>query len=643
MADKYSTIQQHQPLRVPQSFDKQARALIIQLDEIFDDIYKRFGRLKPSDFGSQLQELVLIEGDDGKYVSVKQTVDGIETDIQEGLAGKISKTSQYTTAESIVTAAESYTNGQLTNYYTKIETATEVSTAIGNALGDYYTKTETASQISTSITNALGDYYTKTETASQISTSISSALGNYYTKTETASQISTSLTTALGNYYTKTETASQISTSIGTALGDYYTKTETATQISTSIGTALGDYYTKTETASQITTSIGTALGDYYTKTETATQISSAIGTALGDYSTSVQTATEISNMVSAVSQKPIFSTSTAYAVGDIVVYNEKLYRFTAAHSAGDWNSQQVEEVGVNYEYSTTSQTSSMINAAVSDCYGKVSGITINSSGVDITGSKYVKVAAGNTGYWKYDEKGLTEYDNNNAAKLQIGSYANATSGILAGIYAAEAVTFNGWGAVTNGIVFRATNNSATKEIGFGIGKTGNTTWISFAPFDDEEINLGSASKKWDTIYGKFLSISKSGAFYDGISVSGSSTFGNSSADNVHFYSTATFDEDLYYTTLIQSSSREIKHDITPMQSFGDKIDQLQTVSFVYDNDPNEKTRYGLIYEDTMEVFPEICTTNEASKAINYIELIPMIVKEIQDLRSRVSTIEGGN
>ena len=45
--------------------------------------------------------------------------------------------------------------------------------------------------------------------------------------------------------------------------------------------------------------------------------------------------------------------------------------------------------------YSTTSQTASAISAAVGDCYGKVSGITITSSGIDISGSQYVKIASG--------------------------------------------------------------------------------------------------------------------------------------------------------------------------------------------------------------------------------------------------------
>ena len=96
----------------------------------------------------------------------------------------------------------------------------------------------------------------------------------------------------------------------------------------------------------------------------------------------------------------------------------------------------------------------------------------------------------------------------------------------------------------------------------------------------------------------------------------------------------------IYYATLNQNSSKDIKHNIKPIESVGGKIDKLEPVTFVYDSDPGERTRMGLIYEDTVEVMPEICTNNEGNKAINYVELIPALLKEIQDLRSRVKTLE---
>ena len=51
----YSTIQQYQPLRVPQGWERQEKALIVQLEEIFDDIYRRFGRLKLSDMSKDFR------------------------------------------------------------------------------------------------------------------------------------------------------------------------------------------------------------------------------------------------------------------------------------------------------------------------------------------------------------------------------------------------------------------------------------------------------------------------------------------------------------------------------------------------------------------------------------------------------------
>jgi hypothetical protein len=108
----------------------------------------------------------------------------------------------------------------------------------------------------------------------------------------------------------------------------------------------------------------------------------------------------------------------------------------------------------------------------------------------------------------------------------------------------------------------------------------------------------------------------------------------------IHFPLATYFDNPLYYTSLVQQSTKDIKHDIQEMDDMGEKIDSLSPVSFVYDNDPDEQRRYGLIYEDTEPVMPEICTGDEENKAINYVELIPVLLKEIQMLRQRVKALE---
>ena len=98
--------------------------------------------------------------------------------------------------------------------------------------------------------------------------------------------------------------------------------------------------------------------------------------------------------------------------------------------------------------------------------------------------------------------------------------------------------------------------------------------------------------------------------------------------------------EVLHYISLVQESSRDVKHDIQDMESAGDRLDQLRPVTYIYNNDPEEKKRQGLIYEEAIEVMPEICTENDSEKAVNYMELVPILLKEIQDLRARVKALE---
>ena len=101
MADKYSTIQQHQPLRVPSSFDKQGRALIVQLDEIFDDIYRRFGRLRIEDMGKTFRKR--IEDDEGNISQIIQEIGQIVIEV----ADKYSKVSGITIESAGITISGS--------------------------------------------------------------------------------------------------------------------------------------------------------------------------------------------------------------------------------------------------------------------------------------------------------------------------------------------------------------------------------------------------------------------------------------------------------------------------------------------------------------------------------------------------------
>ena len=96
----------------------------------------------------------------------------------------------------------------------------------------------------------------------------------------------------------------------------------------------------------------------------------------------------------------------------------------------------------------------------------------------------------------------------------------------------------------------------------------------------------------------------------------------------------------MYANAFTQRSSRNVKKNIRKMPDMGGKLDELEPVTFIYNDDKEERTRSGLIWEDTVQVMPEICTEKDGQKAIMYTDLIPVMLKEIQQLRARVKELE---
>lgn len=99
---------------------------------------------------------------------------------------------------------------------------------------------------------------------------------------------------------------------------------------------------------------------------------------------------------------------------------------------------------------------------------------------------------------------------------------------------------------------------------------------------------------------------------------------------------------DTAYT--VSASSKSMKHDIRMMDDVGDRLDRLKPVTFIYNRDEQNRKRYGLIWEETVEILPDICIGEiagpDADKAINYVDLVPILLKEIQELRKRVKDME---
>ena len=70
-----------------------------------------------------------------------------------------------------------------------------------------------------------------------------------------------------------------------------------------------------------------------------------------------------------------------------------------------------------------------------------------------------------------------------------------------------------------------------------------------------------------------------------------------------------------------------------------DVIDALNPVSFTWKN--NGKVSYGFIAQEVEKVIPAIVTTNKSGdKSVSYDQIIPFLVKEMQDLKEEIRKLK---
>ena len=85
-------------------------------------------------------------------------------------------------------------------------------------------------------------------------------------------------------------------------------------------------------------------------------------------------------------------------------------------------------------------------------------------------------------------------------------------------------------------------------------------------------------------------------------------------------------------------SDRRLKENIENIsQNDKDKVLQLVPKTYNMISDQNKK-RYGLIAQEVEELYPELVNTNETDgmKSMNYIELIPLLLEQIKELKKSV-------
>lgn len=249
--------------------------------------------------------------------------------------------------------------------------------------------------------------------------------------------------------------------------------------------------------------------------------------------------------------------------------------------------------------YSTTSQTATQISQYVTNnAYKLVSGITITANGVDLTGSKYIKLASGG---------------NIKIGDLQVGGNPSSVN-------------------YQNALYYRDSNNPL-KFFQIYFSNTNNIPVIQgngyLGLIPESESEIGVLLKRNGSQSGK-LKVALEPYPDPATTLVSLGTWTNHVDEVCTDY--------LYYWNGGYQSSRDYKHDIRPLEPSGDKLDELEPVRFKYNGD--EKERIGMIYEDTVDIVPEICSEHDGAKAIDYGGLVPMLLKEIQSLRQRVAALE---
>ena len=98
-------------------------------------------------------------------------------------------------------------------------------------------------------------------------------------------------------------------------------------------------------------------------------------------------------------------------------------------------------------------------------------------------------------------------------------------------------------------------------------------------------------------------------------------------------------------TTYNTSSDQRLKDNIVDAPSASDDIDAIQVRSFDWKVDGSHQ-KYGMVAQELVTVAPEAVSQPEDPEemmGVDYSKLVPMLIKEVQQLRARVAQLEGAN
>jgi len=87
-------------------------------------------------------------------------------------------------------------------------------------------------------------------------------------------------------------------------------------------------------------------------------------------------------------------------------------------------------------------------------------------------------------------------------------------------------------------------------------------------------------------------------------------------------------------------SDENLKHDISEI-TLEDKLAVMQLIprKFVFNSDSTERTHYGFIAQQVEPLLPNL-VINGVHKSVNYTELIPLLLANMQDMQEQISELK---
>ncbi|MBD3386702.1 hypothetical protein GF407_17500 [candidate division KSB1 bacterium] len=94
--------------------------------------------------------------------------------------------------------------------------------------------------------------------------------------------------------------------------------------------------------------------------------------------------------------------------------------------------------------------------------------------------------------------------------------------------------------------------------------------------------------------------------------------------------------------SIVHSSDRRFKTDISKLSTAMDAIEQMQSVRYKWKNRPGDTNpHYGFIAQDLERVLPEMVHTDkEGYKSVRYMELIPILVNALKEQQKEIDTLK---